>query len=492
MGDVRFPGATADHPPARVESDSLGTVPIPSGAYWGAQTERSRLNFPIGGDAYRFAPGFIRALGLVKLAAAGANRTLGALDAGRAVYIATAAREVADGAWDAQFPLVVFQTGSGTHTNMNANEVIANRAIELAGGVIGTKAPIHPNDHVNRSQSSNDVIPTCMHVAVAAAVHARLFPALARMTAALDGHAAHYARLIKVGRTHLQDAAPITLGFEFSGWSAQVSQAREGIARALGPVYELALGATAVGTGLNAPAGFGPTAIAELATLTGLPFVPSRHRLAAIAAHDALVGLSGSVRVLAGALLKVANDIRWLGSGPRAGLGELQLPANEPGSSIMPGKINPSQAEALTMVAVHVFGADHAVAFAGSQGAFELNAYKPLIAHHLLDAVSLLADACESFVERCLAGLTADEAAIGRQLERSLVAAAALVPHVGYDLAARIALDAHRSGRTLRESALALQAIAAEDFDRWTRLDTAAGVPGAAPDPAPPHPGRTP
>ncbi|MGE0812485.1 MAG: class II fumarate hydratase [Vicinamibacterales bacterium] len=491
MSDARPRPVSPDHPPARVESDSLGAVDIPAGAYWGAQTERSRLNFPIGRDRHRVPAACVHALGLVKLAAAEANHALGVLDETRAAHIAAAAREVADGAWDHQFPLVVFQTGSGTHTNMNANEVIANRAIELAGGVIGSKTPVHPNDHVNRSQSSNDVIPTCMHVAVVSAVHARLLPALARMRGALDAHAAAYAGLVKVGRTHLQDAAPVTLGLEFDGWSAQVGQAGEGIVRALDPVYALALGATAVGTGLNAPARFGETAIARLAALTGHPFVPARQRLAAIAAHDALVGLSGSLRTLAGALMKVANDIRWLGSGPRAGLGELVLPANEPGSSIMPGKINPSQAEALTMVAVHVFGADHAVAFAGSQGSFELNAYKPLIVHHLLDAVGLLSEACDSFVARCLTGLSADEGAIARHLERSLVAAAALVPHIGYDRAARIALDAHRSGRTLRQSAVETHGVAAEDFDRWTRLDDAAGVTRRQPEPASRAPGRS-
>jgi len=453
----------------REEHDSLGVVPVPADRLWGAQTERSRTHFAIGdAAAYRWPRCVIRALGLVKGAAADANLRLGVIDPGVAALIAQAAMEVSAGQWDAEFPLGVFQTGSGTHTNMNANEVIANRANQLAGGALGEYRPVHPNDHVNRGQSSNDVFPAVMHLATIEALHG-LEPAVRALSAALSRHAERWHDLPMLGRTHLQDATPIMLGDVVGSWVAQIDQAWARVAAARPDLYALPLGATAVGTGLTAHREFGPSAIAVLAAATGDPWRQAANLPAALAAHDAMAAVSAALRGLAGVLFKVANDIRLHASGPRGGLGELRLPENEPGSSIMPGKVNPSQCEALTMVAVHVFGADATVAWANAQGPLQLNVYKPVILHHVLDSARLLRDAVTAFTAYCVEGLDADPARIAAHLHASLLLVTALGPHIGYDRAAAIALAAHRGGVSLREAAVASGSVQPDDFDRWVR-----------------------
>jgi fumarate hydratase class II len=451
----------------RTEKDALGEVRVPAERLWGAQTQRSIENFPIGVPRYRWGRPVVRALGIVKLAAARANARLGVLAADKAALIERAAREVVDGALDDEFPLVVFQTGSGTQSNMNANEVIANRAIQLAGGRPGSKLPIHPNDDVNRSQSSNDAFPAVMHVALVEAIDDRLLPAVDALRATLAAKAHAYADLAMIGRTHLMDATPVTLGQVVGGWAAQLAEARAYVVAARDALLPIALGGTAVGTGLNAPDGFAEAVAAEIAALTGKAFVTAPDKFAALSAHDAVVNASAAVRTLAGAAMKVANDVRWHASGPRAGLSEIAIPDNEPGSSIMPGKVNPTQCEALTMVAARVFGNDATVAFAGTQGNFQLNVYKPVMLHAALESVELLADALASFDLRCARGIEPLRGHLRENLERSLMLVTALNPHIGYENAAKIAQKAHREGTSLREAALALGLVSAGDFDRW-------------------------
>jgi fumarate hydratase class II len=441
----------------------MGAIDVPADRYWGAQTQRSLQHFSIGED--RMPIEVVHALGLVKKAAALANRDLGLLDVERAGWIIAAADEVARGDLDDHFPLRVWQTGSGTQTNMNVNEVVSNRAIELAGGELGSKDPVHPNDHVNRSQSSNDVFPTAMHVAAVGMTNERLLPSVRALRHALARKAEAFADVVKVGRTHLQDAVPLTLGQEISGWVAQLDAGVAGIEAALSGLHRLAIGGTAVGTGLNAPPGFAERCATELARATGSPFVPAPNKFAALAAHDAVVAASGALRVLAGSLMKIANDVRWAASGPRCGLGELVLPANEPGSSIMPGKVNPTQCEAMTMVAVQVMGNDVAVGIAGSQGNFELNVFKPVMISNLLHSIRLLADACRDFRVFLVEGLEADRDHLARTVERSLMLVTALTPRVGYDAAARIAHEAEREGTTLREACVSLGVLSGEEFD---------------------------
>jgi fumarate hydratase class II len=447
----------------RVETDSMGEIDVPADRYWGAQTQRSLQNFKIGG--HRFPRSVVRAFGIVKRASARANRTLGTLDEVRCALICRAADEVIAGTLDDHFPLVVWQTGSGTQSNMNANEVIANRAIELSGGVMGSQSPIHPNDDVNRSQSSNDVFPTVMHVAVAGEVTGRLLPALVALRAAIDADARAFDTVVKLGRTHLMDATPLTLGQELSGYVAQLVFAEARIREAIAPLYALALGGTAVGTGLNAPAGWPETVAAEIADFTQAPFVTAPNKFAALAAHDALVHASGTLRLLATACFKIASDVRLLASGPRCGLGELILPANEPGSSIMPGKVNPTQCEALTMVCAQVIGLDATIAFAGSQGHLELNVFKPVILFDLLEAIALLSDAMESFRVHCIEGLEPNLAQIERHVANSLMLVTVLTPIVGYDVAATIAKTALQEHVTLREAAVRLGVLTGEAFD---------------------------
>jgi fumarate hydratase class II len=450
----------------RIESDSMGEIEVDDARLWGAQTERSRRLFQIGDE--RMPRDLIIALATIKKAAALVNRELGALEPRACELIAAAADEVIAGRHDGEFPLVVWQTGSGTQTNMNVNEVIANLANELAGGRRGARSPIHPNDHVNRSHSSNDAFPTAIHLAALARIEDELVPALAGLRATLDAKAAAYAGVIKVGRTHLQDATPITLGQEMSGWVAQLDDARAAIAGALPGLRRLALGGTAVGTGLTAPRGFAERVAVELSRLTGRGLVTAPNKFAALAGHEALVCVHGAIKLLATALFKIANDVRWLASGPRCGLGELRIPENEPGSSIMPGKVNPTQCEAMTMVCVQVFGNDTAVTFAAASGNFELNVFKPLLGHAVLQSVRLLAGACRSFDANCAVGIVADRDEIARKLERSLMLVTALSPHVGYDRAAQIAHDAHARGVTLREAAGAA-GVTAEQFEAWVR-----------------------
>jgi fumarate hydratase class II len=452
---------------AHFEEDSLGNVEVPADNLWGAQTERSRHNFPIGVETHRWRRPVIRALGVLKKCAALANRELGALAEDKADLIVRAAQEVIDGTWDGEFPLVVFQTGSGTQTNMNANEVIANRAIQLAGGVVGSKRPIHPNDDVNRSQSSNDAFPTIMHIATVEQIENVLFPNLGALRETLARKSEEFTGIVMTGRTHLQDATPVTLGQVMSGWVAQIDQAMEGLRSTLPGLYELAIGGTAVGTGLNAPARFGEIAARFIAEETGKPFVTARNKFAALSSHDAMVAASAALRTLAGALMKIANDVRWYASGPRTGIGELQIPENEPGSSIMPGKVNPTQCEALTQVAVQVFGNDHAVAFAGSQGNFQLNVYKPVMLHNVLESIELLADACRSFEERCARGIEPDRERIAQHLADNLMLVTALNPHIGYEKAAKIAIAAHGDNSTLREAAIKSGFVTPEQFDEW-------------------------
>jgi len=460
----------------RTEYDSLGAIEVPADCYWGAQTARSLKYFPIGG--LRMPLAVIYAMARLKLAAAIANRDLGVLDPDKAAWIIQAATEILEGRWDDQFPLSIWQTGSGTQTNMNVNEVIANRAIELAGGTKGSKTPVHPNDHVNCSQSSNDTFPTAMHIAAVLEVQERLLPMLANMLTVLRDKMAAFASIIKIGRTHLMDAVPLTLGQEFSGYASQLAACEQHLHYCLHHLYPLAIGGTAVGTGLNAPRGFGDRVAQELAQMTGYPFCVAENRFAALAAHDPLVMLSGALKTLAAALMKMANDIRWLGSGPRCGLGELRLPANEPGSSIMPGKVNPTQCEALTMVCVQVMGNDAAIGIAGSQGNFELNVYKPLIIHNLLRSVELLSDAGQAFTEFCLRGLEADHAQIQRHLEQSLMLVTALNPHIGYDKAAAVAKKAYSEQKTLKEAAVELGYLTAAEFDQWVRPEAMLGDKG--------------
>ncbi len=453
----------------RIEEDALGNVEVPADHLWGAQTERSRHNFPIGVERYRWGRPVIRAFGILKKCAALANGELGQLPREKVDLIVRAAQEVIDGKLDGEFPLVVFQTGSGTQSNMNANEVIANRAIRLAGGILGSKKPIHPNDDVNHSQSSNDTFPTVMHIATVEQLNSLLKPAILILRGTLDAQAQAFSKIVMVGRTHLQDATPLTLGQVISGWVGQLDEARDAIDRSLPGVYALAIGGTAVGTGLNAPPRFGDVAARRIAEETGEPFISAPNKFTALSAHDALVNVSAGMRTLAGALMKIANDVRWYASGPRAGLGELRIPENEPGSSIMPGKINPTQCEALTMVAVQVFGNDHAVAFAGSQGNFQLNVYKPVILYNVLDSIQLLAESVRSFHDRCAVGIEPNEKRIREHLDNSLMLVTALNPHIGYEKAAQISLKAYREDITLREAALRLGYVTAEQFDQWVR-----------------------
>ncbi|MGO9457500.1 MAG: class II fumarate hydratase [Acidimicrobiales bacterium] len=451
----------------RTESDSMGEIGVPDDRYWGAQTQRSLHHFAIGHDV--MPTELVRAFGILKEASALVNAELGKLDPHLAGLIATAAREVADGKLDDHFPLRVWQTGSGTQTNMNANEVISNRAIELDGGVMGSKSPVHPNDHVNMSQSSNDTFPTAMHIAAAEALTGRLVPAVRALRGALATKAEAFAGVTKIGRTHLMDAVPLTLGQEFSGYVAQLDADLERVQQTLPGLYELAAGGSAVGTGLNTHPEFGTRVAAVIAELTGLPFVTAPNKFAALAAHDALVWASAALRTLAGSLAKIADDIRWLGSGPRSGLGELVLPANEPGSSIMPGKVNPTQSEAMIMVCIQVVGNDTAVAVAGARGNFELNVNKPVIAFNVLHSVDLLADACRGFREFCVEGLEPDLEQIQRHLENSLMLVTALNPLIGYDQAAAVAKKAHTERTTLRQAAVDLGYLTGEQFDEAVR-----------------------
>ncbi|MCL6688311.1 class II fumarate hydratase [Pseudomonas sp. R3.Fl] len=451
----------------RTETDSLGPIEVDEQAYWGAQTQRSLENFAIGGQRMPLA--VVYGLTLVKKAAARVNVRLGELPAEIGQLIEQAADEILAGQHDDQFPLVVWQTGSGTQSNMNVNEVIAGRANELAGNARGGKAPVHPNDHVNRAQSSNDSFPTAMHLAAARAVHEELLPAIAELVGGIAAQSARHADLVKTGRTHLMDATPITFGQELSAFVAQLDYAERAIRAALPAVYELAQGGTAVGTGLNAPAGFAEDIAAELAGLTGLPFVSAPNKFAALAGHEPLVTLAGALKTLAVALMKIANDLRLLGSGPRAGIAEVRLPANEPGSSIMPGKVNPTQCEALSMLACQVMGNDAALTFAASQGHLQLNVFKPVIIHNLLESIRLLADGCRNFNSHCIAGLQPDAERMAEHLERGLMLVTALNTHIGYDKAAEIAKKAYKEGTSLREAALELGYLTDQQFDEWVR-----------------------
>ena len=450
----------------RIETDSFGDIEVAADRYWGAQTQRSLGNFDIGRDSFVWGRPMIRALGILKKAAAEANGQLGELAADKAELVVRAADEVIAGKLDDHFPLVVFQTGSGTQSNMNSNEVISNRAIELSGGTMGSKAPVHPNDHVNRGQSSNDTFPTAMHIAVVSELNERLYPAIARLREVLAAKAEEYDGVVMVGRTHLQDATPVTLGQVFGGWVAQLDFAVDGIKFADSRARDLAIGGTAVGTGLNAHPRFGKLAAERISAETGLEFRQADNLFAALSAHDSLVEVSGSLRVLADALMKMANDVRWLASGPRNGIGELLIPENEPGSSIMPGKVNPTQAEAMTMVATRVFGNDATVAFAGTQGNFQLNVYKPVMVHAVLESIRLIADGARSFTEHCAVGIEPNMDRIDANLASNLMLVTALNRHIGYDLAAKIAKQAHKEGTSLKESALA-NGVSSEDFDAW-------------------------
>ena len=449
----------------RKESDSMGEIEVATDRYWGAQTERSLHHFHIGRE--HFPRPLIRALGVLKKASARVNGSLGTVNRPLVDLIVRAADEVIDGKLDDHFPLFVWQTGSGTQTNMNANEVISNRAIELAGGVLGSKKPVHPNDHVNRGQSSNDTFPTAMHIAAAEEVVRHVMPALNLLRATLAAKATAFADIVKVGRTHLQDATPLTLGQEVSGWVAQLDLAKGAIDNAMPAVYELAIGGTAVGTGLNTHPDFAVKVADEIHALTTLPFKSASNKFAALAGHEALVELHGALKTLAVALMKIANDVRWLASGPRAGLGEIVIPENEPGSSIMPGKVNPTQSEALTMVCVQVMGNDVAVTIGAASGNFELNVFKPLIIHNVLQSLQLLGDACTSFNEFCAVGIEPNRARIQANLESSLMLVTALNPHIGYDNAAKIAKKAYKDGTTLKAAALALGLVSSADFDQW-------------------------
>jgi fumarate hydratase class II len=457
----------------RVESDTMGKIEVPADRYWGAQTQRSLTHFRIGGE--RFPREMIRAFGLLKKACAQVNLELGSLAADKAKTIIQAGDEVIEGRLDDHFPLVVWQTGSGTQTNMNANEVISNRAIEILGGQLGSKKPVHPNDDVNKGQSSNDTFPTAMHIAAVEEVRQRLFPAVRRLRGTLDQKARAFADIIKIGRTHLQDAVPLTLGQEISGWVSQLDHGLDHLEAVMPHLHELAIGGTAVGTGLNAPADFGPRVAKRIAELTGHPFVSAPNKFEALAAHDALVFAHGALKTLACSLMKIANDVRWLASGPRSGLGEITIPENEPGSSIMPGKVNPTQSEALTMVCHQVLGNDVAINLGGASGNFELNVFKPLIIYNFLQSVRLLADACESFDEHCARGIEPDRHRIQEHVNQSLMLVTALAPRLGYDKAAEIAKKAHKEGLTLKEAVLELGYLTAEEFDREVRPEKMVG-----------------
>ncbi len=454
-------------PATRTESDSMGEIEVPADRYWGAQTARSLHHFDIGSDV--MPRSLIRGMGVLKEAAAQVNADLGKLDPHLAELIVTASREVAEGRWDDHFPLRVWQTGSGTQSNMNANEVISNRAIELDGGVMGSKSPVHPNDHVNMSQSSNDTFPTAMHIATVEELDHRLVPAVVALRDALAAKAEAYSGITKIGRTHLMDAVPLTLGQELSGYVAQLDAGLDRIAQTMGGLYELAAGGTAVGTGLNTHPEFGRRVAVKIAEITGYPFVTAANKFAALAAHDALVWTSAALRTLAGSLMKIADDLRWLGSGPRSGIGELVLPANEPGSSIMPGKVNPTQSEAMIMVCIQVMGNDTAVAIAGGRGNLELNVNKPVIIHNVLHSVDLLTGACTAFRRFCVEGLEPDLEHIRHHLENSLMLVTALNPIIGYDRAADVAKKAYRDRTTLRQAAVELGYLTAEQFDDAVR-----------------------
>ncbi|OYD81081.1 class II fumarate hydratase [Azospirillum brasilense] len=454
----------------RTETDSFGPIEVAADRYWGAQTQRSLRNFRIGGE--RMPPALVRALGIQKKASALANMALEVLDPRLGRAIVEAAEEVIDGTLADHFPLVVWQTGSGTQTNMNANEVISNRAIEALGGEMGSKKPVHPNDHVNMGQSSNDSFPTAMHIAAAEQIHHELLPALEHLHAALAAKAAEFADIVKIGRTHLQDATPLTLGQEFSGYATQIAYGIERVKASLPQLYRLAQGGTAVGTGLNAKTGFAEAFAAEVASITGLPFVTAENKFEALATHDALVDAHGSLNTLAVSLMKIANDIRLLGSGPRCGIGEISLPENEPGSSIMPGKVNPTQSEAMTMVCAQVMGNQTTVSIAGATGHFELNVFKPVIAYNVLQSIRLLADACNSFTDNAVVGIEANRERIGQLLNESLMLVTALNPHIGYDNAAKIAKKAHKEGTTLKQAGVALGLLTEEQFDQWVKPET--------------------
>jgi fumarate hydratase class II len=453
----------------RLEKDSLGEVRVPADALYGPQTQRSIENFPIGRDRFVWGRPVVRAMGLLKKAAALANGELGQLPQDKVDLIVQAADEVIEGKLDDEFPLVVWQTGSGTQSNMNANEVIANRANQIAGAALGKNSPIHPNDDVNRGQSSNDTFPTAMHVAVVEQVEEKLLPAVGRLRETLAGKSESYADVVMVGRTHLQDATPVRLGQVMGGWVAQIDQALEVIRRTLPDVQKLAIGGTAVGTGLNSHPRFGDRVAEKLSELTGKRFVAAKDKFAELSAHDGMVNVSAAIRTLAVALYKIANDVRYYAMGPRAGLAELRIPENEPGSSIMPGKINPTQSEALTMVCAQVFGNDATVAFSGSQGAFQLNVYKPVMLHNVLEAIALLSDAVAAFNDHCAVGIEPNEEVIAEHLANSLMLVTALTPHIGYEKSAEIALKAHREGKSLEEAALELGHVTKEQLDEWVR-----------------------
>jgi len=451
----------------RTETDSFGKLEVPTDKYYGAQTARSLINFPIGVET--MSPAIIRALGIIKRSAALANKKSKNLDAKTCKAIVAAASEVAEGKLNDNFPLSVWQTGSGTQSNMNSNEVISNRAIEIMGGVVGSKDPVHPNDHVNRSQSSNDTFPTAMHIAAAEEIHHSLLPALQHLRAALNEKTGEFKKIIKIGRTHTQDATPITLGQEFSGYVAQIDNGIKRVERGLKELYPLAQGGTAVGTGINAKPGFDKSFAEEVASYTKLPFKTASNKFEALAAHDAYVSAHGALNTVAASLFKIANDIRFLGSGPRSGLGEISLPANEPGSSIMPGKVNPTQCEALTMVCTQVMGNNTTISMAGSQGHFELNVYKPVMAYNMMQSIQLLTDSCMAFTDKCVKGITANEDRIEDLLGRSLMLVTALAPTIGYDNATLVAKTAHKNGTTLREEAVKLGFVTEKEFDKVVR-----------------------